>query len=61
MSRNLSIWLVAVGVVLIIVALIEHFALRVTVMPHLAIGLGVITLILFVIGAFGLLQSDSSR
>ena len=61
MSRNLSVGLLAAGVVLIVIALIEHFALRVEVIPHLAIGLGVVAVILFIIGAVGMLQGGGNR
>lgn len=56
MSRSLSLTLVIVGVVLIVIAAIEHFALRVTMLPHLAIYLGVIAVIVLGIGAYGMMS-----
>lgn len=46
MSRGLSMVPVAIAVILVVVGLVEHFAMRVTMVPHLAIILGVVAVIL---------------
>jgi hypothetical protein len=60
MSRSVSIGLLVAGVVLLVVAAVEHFALRVEVIPHLAIFLGVIAVILLAVGGLGLLRPDNA-
>ena len=54
MSKNASLGLIAAGVVLILIALIEHFTVTVELMPHLAVIPVVIAVVLGAIGTWGL-------
>ena len=54
MSKNVSIGLIAIGVVLIVVAGLEHLMLRVEIVPHLAIYLAVIGVLAAGVGVYGL-------
>jgi hypothetical protein len=57
MSRNLALGLVIVGVVLIAIAVIEHFTVSTLVVPHLGIYLGVLGVILAGVGAWGIMSN----
>ena len=62
MSRNVSIGLIAAGVIAI--ATLEHFlglALHVLLPPHLAIILSVVAVILLGAGAYGLTSGSKSQ
>lgn len=60
MKRSTAQILVAIGVALIIIGLVEHFALRVTVIPHLAIILGVVAVVLIAAGLYGMMAKKAS-
>jgi hypothetical protein len=53
LSKNTSLTLIAAGVVLVLIALVEHFTVTVKIVPHLAIILGVLALIVSGLGAWG--------
>jgi Co/Zn/Cd efflux system component len=57
MSRNLALGLVIVGVVLIAIAVIEHFTVSTLIVPHLGIYLGVLGLIVAGVGAWGVISN----
>jgi len=52
LSKNTSLALIAAGVVLVLIALIEHFTVRVEILPHLAVVLIVLALIVGGLGAW---------
>jgi uncharacterized membrane protein YidH (DUF202 family) len=55
LSKNTSLALIAAGVVLVLIALIEHFTVTVEILPHLAIVLIVLALIVGGLGAWSYL------
>ena len=57
MSRNLALGLVIVGVVLIAIALVEHFTVSTLLVPHLGIYLAVLGVIVAGIGAWGMVSN----
>jgi hypothetical protein len=57
MSRNLALGLVIVGVIVIAIAVIEHFVVTTLIVPHLGIYLGVLGIILAGIGAWGMMSN----
>jgi hypothetical protein len=57
MSRGLSLGLVILGVVLIAIALIEHFTVSQLIVPHLGIYLAVVGVIAAGIGAWGMMSN----
>jgi hypothetical protein len=57
MSRNLALGLVIVGLVLILVAVIEHFTVSTLLVPHLGIYLAVLGVIVAGVGAWGMMRS----
>lgn len=57
MSRGLSLGLVIVGVILIAVAVIEHFAVTQLVVPHLGIYLVILGAIVAGVGAWGMMSN----
>ncbi len=54
MNRTTGLALIVVGIVLLLVAGIEHVAVRVLIVPHLAIILSVIAVLLIAAGLYGL-------
>ncbi len=52
-SKNASLGLIAAGVALVLIALVEHFTVTIELVPHLAIILIVIALILGAVGTWG--------
>lgn len=50
LSKNASLGLIAAGVVLVLIALVEHFTVTIELVPHLAIILLVLAVVL---GGFG--------
>jgi hypothetical protein len=61
LSKNTSLTLIAAGVVLVLIALIEHFALKVEILPHLAIYLVVLALVVGGLGAWGYFMGGPER
>jgi hypothetical protein len=57
MSRGLALGLVIVGVILLAVAVIEHFAVSTLIVPHLGIYLAVLGVILAGVGTWGLMSN----
>jgi hypothetical protein len=57
MSRNLALGLVIVGVVLIAIAVVEHFTVSTLLVPHLGIYLAVLGIIVAGIGAWGMVSN----
>lgn len=60
LSKNTSMGLVIAGVVLIVIALLEHLLVKTEIVPHLAIILIVLALIVGGIGAWGMMGSRAS-
>jgi hypothetical protein len=56
LSQNASLGLIAAGVVLLLIALVEHFTVSVMIVPHLAIILVVLAVILGGLGAWGFMN-----
>jgi hypothetical protein len=59
MKRSTAQILVAVGVLVVIIGAVEHFFLRTEVIPHLAIILGVIGVLVAAGGVFGIVTSKT--
>jgi hypothetical protein len=59
MKQSTAQILLAIGVFVILIGLIEHFFLRVTVIPHLAIILGVVAVILLGAGLYGMMSKKA--
>jgi hypothetical protein len=57
MSRNLALGLVIVGVVLVAIAVIEHFTVSTLIVPHLGIYLAVLGVIVAGVGAWGMVSN----
>ncbi len=53
MSKQLSSTLIALAVLLIIVGIAEHLFFRVEVVPHLALALGAVAVVIGAIGVYG--------
>jgi hypothetical protein len=60
MSRSTAQILLVIGVILILAGAVEHFFLRVTLIPHLAIIAGVIAVILIAAGLFGMMGKSAA-
>lgn len=60
LSKNTSMVLVIVGIVLILIGLLEHFLVSTLIVPHLAIYLGILGIIIGGIGAWGMMGSRAS-
>ena len=58
MNATLSAVLLAIGVVLVIAGLIVHFAVKVSVVPHFSIILGVVGVIVAGIGVYGMMAKN---
>lgn len=54
MSRGLSTGLLVAGLIIIVLGVLEHFVLKIAVVNHFSIILGVIGLIVAAVGAWGL-------
>jgi hypothetical protein len=54
LSRGISITLIVIAVVLVVFGFTEHLFFRVTIVPHLAVILGVIAVVLAGVGIYGL-------
>jgi hypothetical protein len=59
-SRGLSLTLIVIAVVLVLFGVAEHFLFRTTVIPHLAIIIGVVAVILAGIGVYGMLSGQKN-
>jgi hypothetical protein len=57
MSRNLALGLVIVGVILIAIAVIEHFVVTTLLVPHLGIYVAVLGVILAGVGTWGMMSN----
>ncbi|MGO8949653.1 MAG: hypothetical protein ACLQUY_18775 [Ktedonobacterales bacterium] len=59
LSRGLSLTLIVIAVVLVVFGFAEHFLFRsaFAVIPHFAIILGVIAVVLVAVGIYGLLSA----
>lgn len=60
MSKTLALVLVVVGIVLIVAAVIEHFAVSTLLIPHLGIYLIVLGVILGGLGAWGMMRARAA-
>jgi hypothetical protein len=58
--RGLSITLIVIAVVLVVFGFAEHYLFRITIVPHLAIILGVVAVVLAAIGIYGMMSSANS-
>lgn len=54
MSKGLSTGLLVAGLILIVLGALEHWVLKITVVPHFSVILGAVGLIVATIGAWGL-------
>lgn len=61
MTRQLSLGLIITAIGLVLVAVLEHALLRVEIVKHLAIILGIIALILAAVGVYGLVRGSKPR
>lgn len=61
LSKNTSLALIAAGVVLVLIALIEHFTVTVKILPHLAIVLVVLALIVGGLGVWSYYMGERER
>jgi uncharacterized membrane protein YidH (DUF202 family) len=59
LGKNTSLALIAAGVVLVLVALIEHFTVKVEILPHLAVVLIALALVLGGIGLWGYMAGSA--
>jgi hypothetical protein len=59
-SRGLSITLIVIAVLLVLFGVAEHFFFRITIIPHLAIIIGVLAVVLAGIGLYGMLGGQKS-
>lgn len=59
-SKNLSLGLIIGGVVLLLIGVVEHFAVKVEMLPHLAIYLGVLAVIVAGVGIFGIVSQNKA-
>jgi hypothetical protein len=57
MSRSVALGLVIVGVVLLAIAVIEHFTVSTLLVPHLGIYLVVLGVIAAGVGAWGMMSN----
>ena len=57
LSKNTSMTLVIVGVVLVVIALLEHFLVHTEILPHLAVYLVILGVIVGGLGAWGMMGS----
>jgi len=57
MSRGLALGLVIVGVILIAIAVIEHFVVSTLIVPHLGIYLAVLGVIVAGVGIWGMVSN----
>lgn len=53
MSKNLSLGLLVAGIIIVVLGLVVHFALKVTVVPHFSVIVGIIGAIVAAIGVWG--------
>ncbi len=60
LSRGLSITLIVIAVVLVVFGLAEHYFFRITIVPHLAIILGVVAVVLAAVGIYGMMSSQGA-
>lgn len=60
MSRSLSSTLIGVAVVLIVVGLLNHFALHINAVPHASIIIGVLAVIFAAAGVYGMMSSSKT-
>jgi len=60
LSKNTSMALVIAGVVLVVIALLEHFLVHTEILPHLAIFLIVLGVIVGGLGAYGMMGNRAS-
>lgn len=56
MNPALDRVLLIIGIIVIVVAVIAHYALRVQIFPHFNIVLGVVGVIIAAIGVFGMVS-----
>ena len=60
LSRGLSLTLIVIAVALVVFGFAEHYLFRITIIPHLAIILGVVAVVLAAIGVYGMTSSANS-
>jgi hypothetical protein len=60
MSKGLSTTLIGVAVVLVVVGLLNHFALHMNAVPHTSSIIGVLAVILAAVGVYGLMSSSKT-
>ena len=60
LSRGLSLTLIVIAVVLVVFGLAEHYFFRITIVPHLAIILGVLAVVLAAVGIYGMMGSQGA-
>lgn len=59
MSKSLSTTLIGVAVVLVVLGLLNHFALHINAVPHTSAIIAVLAVILAAVGVFGMMSSSS--
>jgi hypothetical protein len=60
MSKGLATGLLVVGIIIIVLAVLEHFVFKINVMQHFSTIIGVVGLVVAAIGAWGFLRSGQS-
>lgn len=60
MSKNLSLGLLVVGIIVIAIGLVVHYTLTVAVVPHFSVILGVIGAIVAAVGVWGFMSGRQS-
>ncbi len=60
MSKNLSLVLVIVGIIVIAFGAVSHYILKVTIFPHFSVALGVVGLVVAAVGAWGAMSGRQS-
>jgi hypothetical protein len=60
LSRGLSTTLIVIAVLLVVFGFAEHYFFRITIVPHFAIILGVVAVVLGAIGIYGMMTSARS-
>lgn len=61
MSKSVSYFLIGLAILLILFGFAEHIFFRILIVPHLAIIVGVVAVILAAIGIYGLLRAGASN
>ncbi len=56
MSKGMSLGLLVVGIIIIVLGALEHYSLKIAVMPHFSTIVAIVGLVVAAVGAWGFMR-----